>query len=404
MSDNKYIIDKDSLTGIADAVRDKLGTGEATTDPQTGDIIYPEDKGYYLKQGNVAGFIYPGDEGSQTSLMNVSNETVQELCGGIVPTYIKFTVLALASSYRAGYNTACGLLYNGTKFYVHAKGVSATYLLNVVGSTKTISYNSTVGCQIIGTSGTYSSEYQTFSYFELPGSIKIEFLDENEDNILTSIEGPISAGLPSYNYTMEIPIGMAPERIPYSIDDIRNKIVNNLSGLSEGGLKIFKCYNNSSISSSEGDGWKVSNYLGSSAYFNLNFSSTSPYITTQVPDLNPENIIYMRYIGKKNQSGYTYTRDFVFDPTLKDVEHYTSASTSKGKRLSSATDYYFFPDGAGYWSSSNDYGIMGMWDANNKILDLGLQKVSSRSGTYVASNYTTQYYNIPVGLVIVYKT
>ena len=49
MSDNKYIIDKDSLTGIADAVRDKLGTGEATTDSQTGDIIYPEDKGYYLK-------------------------------------------------------------------------------------------------------------------------------------------------------------------------------------------------------------------------------------------------------------------------------------------------------------------------------------------------------------------
>ena len=31
MSENKYIIDKDSLTGIADAVRDKLGVGEATT-------------------------------------------------------------------------------------------------------------------------------------------------------------------------------------------------------------------------------------------------------------------------------------------------------------------------------------------------------------------------------------
>ena len=38
MSNNKYIIDKDSLTGIADAVRDKLGTGEAITD---------EDAGYY---------------------------------------------------------------------------------------------------------------------------------------------------------------------------------------------------------------------------------------------------------------------------------------------------------------------------------------------------------------------
>ena len=69
MSDNKYIIDKDSLTGIADAVRDKLGTGEATTDSQTGDIIYPEDKGYYLKEEVVAkisgfGWSYTGYSGN----------------------------------------------------------------------------------------------------------------------------------------------------------------------------------------------------------------------------------------------------------------------------------------------------------------------------------------------------
>ena len=37
MSDERYIINKDSLTGIADAVRDKLGVGEATDD----------DAGYY---------------------------------------------------------------------------------------------------------------------------------------------------------------------------------------------------------------------------------------------------------------------------------------------------------------------------------------------------------------------
>ena len=48
MSDEKYIINKDSLTGIADAVRNKLGVGEVTTDPQTGDIVYPEGKGYYI--------------------------------------------------------------------------------------------------------------------------------------------------------------------------------------------------------------------------------------------------------------------------------------------------------------------------------------------------------------------
>ena len=32
MSDNKYIIDKDSLTGIANAVRDKLGNGDVGDD------------------------------------------------------------------------------------------------------------------------------------------------------------------------------------------------------------------------------------------------------------------------------------------------------------------------------------------------------------------------------------
>ena len=53
MSDEKYIINKDSLTGIADAVRDKLGVGKATTDPQTGDIVYPEGKGYYIENEDV---------------------------------------------------------------------------------------------------------------------------------------------------------------------------------------------------------------------------------------------------------------------------------------------------------------------------------------------------------------
>ena len=228
MSENKYIIDKDSLTGIADAVRDKLGAGEATTDSQTGDIIYPEDKGYYLKEAKVAGLVYPGDKGSQTPFMNVSNETVQELCGGIVPTYIKFTVLTLASSHSDSYINPFGLSYNGTKFYLQSDGGYNTYLQNIVGSTKTISYNSTVGCQIIGTSGSYRQSYQTYSYFEYPGSIKIEFLDGNENNILTSVEGPISAGLSSSNYTMEIPTSIVPAKIPFSIGDIQNKITNYL--------------------------------------------------------------------------------------------------------------------------------------------------------------------------------
>lgn len=64
MSDGKYLINKSSLTGIADAVRDKLGVGEATTDPQTGDIVYPEGKGYYIGDGEVEVIAAPNGSGT----------------------------------------------------------------------------------------------------------------------------------------------------------------------------------------------------------------------------------------------------------------------------------------------------------------------------------------------------
>lgn len=385
MSDNKYIIDKDSLTGIADAVRDKLGTGEATTDPQTGDIVYPEDKGYYLKETTIAKWeksettdSWSSSGTSYVTRANVTEEQLLRVCNGVRPVYVKIDT---------------NLTSAGGDIIVENSLTSWSDSNHIV----TLPTSGRFFCQY---SYYHSTYYTSGMYFEktIPAAT-FSFLDENQKIIIPENASEIVDG--SYNRNLlqesvEMPI-------PFSIDDIQNKIVNlSLSVSGGGGLKIFKCYNKSSISNSEGDGWKVSNYLAFNAYFDLNFSSTSPYITTQVPDLNPENIIYMRYVGKNQSSGYT--RSFIFDPTLKDVEHYTSASSSNGKRLSSTTDYYFFPDGDGAWSNSNKYGIMGMWDANNKILDLGLQEVSSRSGTYVASNYTVQYYNIPVSLIIVYKT
>lgn len=380
MSENKYIIDKDSLTGIADAVRDKLGTGEATTDPQTGDIVYPEDKGYYLKEGLIAKFNM-GDR--QIDGSSYSEESVTYLTVGSASDSTGYNVYFQ----RPFYSATLSFTHYGATSRIHSLSVNGVSVDINAGGTKEFTFLTPQSYLIIKSDMKSAYGTDTVIYQNLT----VTLFDKEGNNI-----GVKTTSIASCNFLT----GIVPERIPYSIDDIRNKIVN----LSEGGLKIFKCYNNSSISRSEGDGWKVSNYLGLSGYFDLSFSSTSPYITMQVPDLNPENIIYMRYIGRKQSSDSTYTRSFVFDPTLKDVEHYTSASISNGKRLSSTTDYYFFPDGAGSWSDSNDYGIMGMWDATNKILDLGLQEVSSRSRTYVASNYTTQYYNIPVRLIIVYKT
>lgn len=380
MSENKYIIDKDSLTGIADAIRDKLGIGEATTDPQTGDIIYPEDKGYYLKEGLIAKF----------------NMGDRQINGGHysagTATYLTLGSASDSTDYDVYFQRP---FYSATLSFTHSGGTSRQHTLSVngvsvsiyAGGTKEFTFSTPQSYLIIKSDMQSAYGTDTVTYQNLT----VTLFDEEGNNI-----GVKTASISSYNFLT----GMVPERIPYSIDDIRNKIVN-LSASGGGGLKIFRCYNNSSTSS-EGDGWKVSNYLAISGYYDLNFSSTSPsYITTQVPDLNPENIIFIWFTGR--DSRYGYQKHFIFEPTLKDVEHYTSASISNGKRLSSTTDYYFFPDGAGDYSTYNNYGIMGMWDADNKILDLGFQYVSSRSGTNITSTYTSQYYPNAVRLIIVYK-
>ena len=365
MSENKYIIDKDSLTGIADAVRDKLGNGSSIDDP---------GKGYYPAPHIVSSF-------SVKSLgYSISPSSSETYYWCVIDNYSLYFDKPFTTVEISWTSSFANLTVNNYPTENALSPFTVTFSDDSQNSLVIASTNSNIG-------------YSPYNYSY--ADIVIKLKDKN-GNYLIPKQNQLSykAGLPGNltTYTTNFQSALVPTPIPMSLTDINNNILTYLtlsSGDSGGGLKIFKCYNNSSISSSEGDGWKVSNYLKSNAYYDLNFSSTSPsYITTQVPDLNPENIIFIWYIGQNQSSGSSYIRNFIFEPTLKDVEHYTSASISNGKRLSSTTDYYFFPDGAGYRSNSNDYGIMGMWDANNKILDLGLQKVSSRSGTYVAANYT----------------
>lgn len=383
MSENKYIIDKDSLTGIADAVRDKLGTGEATTDPQTGDIVYPEDKGYYLKESLIAKFNM-GDcriDGGHFRSASVTYLTV-----GSASDSTGYNVYFQ----RPFYSATLSFTHYGSTSRIHSLSVNGVSVDINASGTKKFTFLTPQSYLIIKSDMQSKSVYGTDTV--IYQDLTVTLFDQNGNNIKVK-----TTSISSYDFLT----GTIPEKIPFSIEDIQNKIAT-LSAGSGGGLKIFRCYNKNSSTSSEGDGWKVSNYLTTNAYSDLDFSSTSPYyITTQIPDLDPEKIVFIWYAGR-NATGSKQSY-FIFEPTLKDVEHYTSASISNGKRLSSTTDYYFFPDGAGSYSTYNDYGIMGMWDANNKILDLGLQKVSSRSGTYVASDYTTQYQIYPAGLVIVYR-
>ena len=212
MSENKYIIDKDSLTGIADAVRDKLGVGgEATTDETTGEIVYPEDKGYYLKEDLIAKFNF-GD---------------RQIWGGHYRGG-SATYLTLGSaSDSADYN-----LYFQKPFY--SATLSFTY--SVSGSSKTTSL-SVNGVK----ENTYSSGTQTFtfstpqSYLIIESDIASDYgdttvtyknltttlFDQNGNNI-----GVKTTSINNYDFLT----GTVSKKIPFSIENIRNKIINNLSG------------------------------------------------------------------------------------------------------------------------------------------------------------------------------
>lgn len=225
MSDNKYIIDKDSLTGIADAVRDKLGAGEATTDPQTGDIIYPKDKGYYLKEDLIAkisgfGWSKTGYSGNftrdHTPLINDENwnEAVGE------PWYSAEITLI-----NVGGNS-----YNMDVSYT---GGSQTFT-NVQSSTYTVSApnGSTYFNLYFGNKYDSNVHYGGASL----GSLVAVFKDA---------EGkPIRPKQSSYHYLWETQqrvrnflTEMVPTKIPFSIDDIKNNIKDYWS-IPEGFLEI----------------------------------------------------------------------------------------------------------------------------------------------------------------------
>lgn len=220
MSENKYIIDKDSLTGIADAVRDKLGTGEATTDSQTGDIVYPEDKGYYLKEEMVAKI--SGFGWSQTGY---SGNFTQ----GYAP-YIKGEDWTAAVG-EPWYSVEITLVnVSGNDLYdmdVYYSGGSQSFT-NVRSSTYTVS---------VPNGSTYFQLYfgNSYSSSRWNGSSSLGSLTA----IFKDAEGkPIKPKQSSYHYlwtlgreerTANFETENVPTPIPFSIDDIQDRITNYLS-------------------------------------------------------------------------------------------------------------------------------------------------------------------------------
>ena len=228
MSENKYIIDKDSLTGIADAVRNKLGTGEATTDETTGEIVYPEDKGYYLKQETVAkisGFGwsqmgYSGNFGQWA--LSIQSGQWEEFFGE--PWYSAEITLKGVSVTDDWYDMD---VYGGSSGNSVIKGSFS----NVRNQKYTVNSSDSSTYFAIYFSNKYSSgRYNGKSYLT---SATIIFKDINGNAIIPKqttfqyykdTQYAQSAYLMTGNFLTD----MIPEKIPFSINNIQDKITNYL--------------------------------------------------------------------------------------------------------------------------------------------------------------------------------
>lgn len=188
------------------------------------------------------------------------------------------------------------------------------------------------------------------------------------------------------------------ESTSYSIDDIQDKITNYLEVAASVKTKLF--LKRKSYKTTDANYGEYSNLFWTSSSYNYNVGSTDlTYITTKIPNLRPENILYMSVISSNSNEHF-----YEFRPQNNAMEHYTSLTQTGtgGKRLSTATDYYFFPNGSEIKSAASTYGILAHWDRNNLILDL--QSVSKTGGTIdggITANFSA-YIN-PYSFYIVYK-
>ena len=230
MSNNKYIIDKDSLTGIADVIRDKLGTGDATTDGTTGKIIYPEDKGYYWKKQLACSFntvqrsgtSYNSSSYEQCFLYspaannNISwDDIIVNWCGE-TPAKIKIV----------------NKTYQGQEIYLYVSGTTTTLFSSwaKVDSEKIIPYQSFGNNQDVYIAiNTPGSPYSGTSW--TTPQLEISFLDE-DNNFYAIKDGSTNFGfrIGSRDYNISFLEKDVKTLIPLSIGDIKNRITNYLFG------------------------------------------------------------------------------------------------------------------------------------------------------------------------------
>lgn len=225
MSDGKYLINKSSLTGIADAVRDKLGVGEATTDPQTGDIVYPEGKGYYTDTENidyiaVSNYEGYGQKGTwQKELVSFPSSTTYA-------NYVEKPVSQVEiEGYFYWYSMTCKIIVNSQQISLEN---NSTALQKVTCTFDTPKSYIRIWFQ-------HDNQYNTAQFYSATG-MRVLLKDENGDPIkLISSNFPVTKD--GITCSIDTDTQEVQKPIPYSISDITNNIEDYWS-IPEGSLNI----------------------------------------------------------------------------------------------------------------------------------------------------------------------
>ena len=225
MSDGKYLINKSSLTGIADAVRDKLGVGEATTDPQTGDIVYPEGKGYYTDTENVD-YIAVSDYESNWSKGTWQKELVSFFSSTPYANYVEKPVSQVEiEGYFYWYSMTCKIIVNSQQISLEN---NSTTLQKVTCTFDTPNSYLRIWFQA-------TNKYNTAQFASATG-VRVLLKDENGDPIkLISSSFPVTKN--GITCSVDTDTQEVQKPIPYSISDITNNIEDYWS-IPEGSLNI----------------------------------------------------------------------------------------------------------------------------------------------------------------------
>lgn len=204
MSENKYIIDKDSLTGIADVVRDKLGEGSSIDDP---------GKGYYPVSKPVSIFSVE----SFTSFVGPQSTSTEYWCViDDCSLYFNKPFKSVEVSWRGDIYaqlTINGQSYSGEK----SKTVDFNNLQTYLSISSTASNNG------------YSPLSYSFS------NIIIKLKDENGNYLIPKQNQLSYTRGYSTTYTTNFQSALVPTPIPMSLTDINNNISTYLTSNAGGG-------------------------------------------------------------------------------------------------------------------------------------------------------------------------